>query len=66
MYASIFCLAKLTLKLTKLHTKDLIKGMRSNNTGDPKIDQILFFKILAGHESIDPVFFIIKTGKIGN
>ena len=41
--------------------------MWSNNTGDAKIegDQIEVFKILNGHENIDPnIFFKIKTGKI--
>ena len=42
--------------------------MWSNDTGDAKIeggDQIEVFKILNGHENIDPnIFFKIKTGKI--
>ena len=42
--------------------------MWSNNTGDAKIEgggQIEVFKILNGHENIDPdICFKIKTGKI--
>ena len=42
--------------------------MWSNNTGDAKIEgggQIEVFKILNGHENIDPnIYFKIKTGKI--
>ena len=38
--------------------------LRLNNTGDAKIerDQIEIFKILNGHENIDPnIFFNIRT-----
>ncbi len=41
--------------------------MWSNNTGDAKMegDQIDVFKLLNGHENIDPnIFFKIRTGKI--
>ena len=41
--------------------------MWSNNTGDAKIEgvQIEVFKILNGHDNIDPNIFVkIKTGKI--
>ena len=49
--------------------KNYNKGMRSNNTEDAQInniggDQIEVFKILNGHELIDPnIFFKIKTVK---
>ena len=50
-----------------LKVRRKIEGMWSKNTGDAKIEggQIEFFKILNGHENIDPnIFFKIKTCKI--